>query len=111
MPKKKREEKPKEVPLPEESMLVCVAEKLLGGDFFVAKCLDGTRRATRIPGKYRRRLWVREGDIVLVAPWDARPESKADLVYRYTYDEAKELVERGVIPRELLSLLEGTESE
>jgi len=100
------DEKPKEAPLPGEGTLVCVVEKLLGGDYLLARCSDGTRRVTRIPGKYRRRLWVKEGDVVLVAPWDLKPDSKCDLVYRYTFDEAKRLAEKGLLPR---SVVEGAE--
>ncbi len=100
--KKGREERPKEPPLPDETMVVCIAEKLLGGEHFIARCMDGHTRMIRIPGRLRRRMWVREGDVVLVAPWDMQPERKADLVYRYTSDEARRLVEQGKLPPEVL---------
>lgn len=100
--RKVSEERPKEAPLPDENTVVCVVEKILGGDHFLARCVDGTRRVTRIPGRYRRRLWIKEGDIVLVAPWEMKPESRGDLIYRYTLDEARKLVEKGVIPSEVL---------
>lgn len=100
--KKRGDERPKELLLPDENTIVCVAEKLLGGEHFLARCVDGKTRTVRIPGRLRRRMWVREGDIVLVAPWDMQPERRADLVYRYTQDEARKLVDKGVIPPELL---------
>jgi len=100
--KKTREERSKEPPLPDENTVLCIAEKLLGGEHFIAKCLDGYRRMIRIPGRLRRRMWVREGDVVLVAPWEMQPERKADLIYRYTSDEARKLVEQGKIPPEIL---------
>jgi len=96
------EGRPREVPLPDENTVVCIVEKILGGDHFLARCVDGARRVTRIPGRYRKRMWIKEGDIVLVAPWEMRRESRGDLIYRYTLDEARKLVEKGVIPSEVL---------
>lgn len=104
MPKRKaiEEERPKETPLPDESTVICLVEKLLGGDHFLARCLDGNTRVTRIPGKFRKRVWIKEGDVVLVAPWDTQPDRKGDMLYKYWGDEIKRLVEKGVIPPELL---------
>lgn len=107
MPKKKRfeEERPEETPLPDESTVLCIVEKLLGGDHFLAKCVDGNTRTTRIPGKFRKKVWIKEGDVVLVAPWDTQPDKKGDMVYKYRSDEVKKLVDMGLLPPELL---EGT---
>lgn len=103
MPKKREtEEKPKDIPLPDESTVICLVEKLLGGDHFLARCLDGYTRVTRIPGKFRKRVWIKEGDIVLVAPWDTQPDRRGDMVYKYWSDEVKKLVEKGILSPELL---------
>ncbi|MEM2535067.1 MAG: hypothetical protein QXD12_04600, partial [Candidatus Nezhaarchaeales archaeon] len=50
----------------------------------------------RIPGKLRKRLWFKEGDFVLVAPWDFQP-GRGDLLWRYTKDEVEELKRRGLV--------------
>ncbi len=100
--KRRREERPKETPLPDETTVLCIVEKLLGGEHFIARCIDGNTRMTRIPGRLRRRMWIREGDVVLVAPWDMQPERRGDLIYRYTQDEVRKLVDNGTIPPELL---------
>jgi translation initiation factor 1A len=104
MPKRKRrrEERPKETPLPDENTVLCIVEKLLGGEHFISRCTDGQRRMTRIPGRLKRRMWVREGDVVLVAPWEMQPERRGDMIYRYTHDEVRKLVDKGIIPPELL---------
>ena len=47
MPKKKRrepEEASKEPPLPGEGTVICGVIRHLGGDFLLAKCLDGVDR-------------------------------------------------------------------
>ena len=110
--KKRREEESgsKEPPLPnpEEGTVICVVERLLGADYLMVRCADGVQRKVRIPGSMRRRVWMREGDLVLVAPWDFKPE-RGDVIYRYTKDEVKRLVEKGVVPQELLELIEAEE--
>jgi len=37
----------------------------------------------RIPGKMKKRIWIREGDVVIIIPWEFQNE-KADVVWRYT---------------------------
>jgi hypothetical protein len=54
-------------------------------------------RLARIPGKMRRRQWVREGDLIIVWPWDFQ-DSKADVKHRYTKTQAMYLSRKGVLP-------------
>ncbi|WP_048061551.1 translation initiation factor aIF-1A [Hyperthermus butylicus] len=110
MARKKRraeEEARKEPPLPseEEGTQLCVVVRLLGADHLLIRCQDGVERKARIPGSMRRRVWIREGDIVLAAPWDFKPD-RADVVYRYSREELRKLVEKGIVPQELLELAE-----
>ena len=108
LPKKKKkrgfEEKPKEPPLPDEGQVICGVIRLVGGDHLVAKCLDGEERMIRIPGRFRRRMWMREGDIILVAIWDFNPR-RGDVIYRYDRGEVQKLLDKGVLPREFLEAL------
>lgn len=98
---KKNETSKEEMPYPDENSVVCIVEKILGGDHFLAKCTDGKKRITRIPGRFRRKLWIKEGDVVLIAPWDMQSESKADLLYKYSSSEVKKLIQEKIIPSEL----------
>ena len=104
--KKKRrvEEKPKELILPSEGQVVCVIDKLVGGEYIIVKCADGVTRKCRIPGRMRRRVWMREGDVVLIAIWDFQPD-RGDIIHRYDKGDVKKLVEKGYIPQELLEEL------
>lgn len=110
MKKKKEpsEEKPVEVPLPnpEEATVVCGVIRHLGGDFVQVKCLDGFDRKARIPGKYRKKVWIVEGDIVLVGLWSPGSD-KGDVIYKYSRNEVHKLVERGVIPKEFIDAISG----
>ena len=57
---------------------------LLGGGRLLVYCEDKKERICRIPGKIKRFIWVREGDIVILQPWEIEAEKKADIHWRYT---------------------------
>ena len=105
--RKGAEESKKEIPLPnpEEGTILCVVVRVLGADHLLIRCQDGVERKARIPGSLRRRMWMREGDIVLAAPWDFKPD-RADVIYRYQKEEVRKLAEKGIIPQELIELAE-----
>ena len=73
------------------------AEQILGGRRVTVLCEDGETRMARIPGKMRRRQWVREGDLIIVWPWDFQ-DSKADVKHRYTKTQAMYLSRKQVLP-------------
>jgi len=83
--------------LPAASDVLGVAVKLLGFDRIMVKCQDGHERLCRIRGKIKRRVWIREGDIVLVSPWDFQSESKGDVIWRYTKAQADWLRRNGYL--------------
>ena len=74
-----------------------LAEQILGGRRVTILCEDGETRLARIPGKMRRRQWVREGDLIIVWPWDFQ-DAKADVKHRYTKTQAMYLSRKGVLP-------------
>jgi len=84
-----------------EGEILGVIINFLGFDRARVKCVDGNVRICRIPGRYRKRLWFREGDIVAVVPWDFKPESKGDIVWRYDRDDIKKLKDAGLLPKDL----------
>ena len=77
--------------------MFALADQILGGRRVSVLCEDGETRLARIPGKMRRRQWVREGDLIIVWPWDFQ-ESKADVKHRYTKTQAMYLSRKGVLP-------------
>lgn len=70
--------------LPREPQVFGVIEQRLGGSRMRVRCLDGKNRICRIPGRLTRKLWVREGDIVVVEPWEYSGHEKGDIIYKYT---------------------------
>jgi len=83
--------------LPAKTDVLGIAIKLLGFDRVLVKCQDGQERLCRIRGKMKRRVWIREGDIVLVSPWDFQSDKKGDLIWRYTRAQSEILRKRGFL--------------
>ena len=82
--------KESKVRLPEEGEMLAKVVEIVGDDRVKVVCEDGNIRIARIPGKYRKRMWIKIGDYLIVSPWDFEP-SKADVVYKYEKNEVNEL--------------------
>ncbi|HVP92704.1 MAG TPA: translation initiation factor eIF-1A [Acidobacteriota bacterium] len=91
------EEALSEMVLPSANDVLGVAIKLLGFDRVLVKCQDGRERLCRIRGKMKRRVWIRQGDIVLVSPWDFQSDTRGDLFWRYTKAQAEILRRKGLL--------------
>lgn len=59
------------------------AEQMMGANHIHVRCFDGVTRMGRIKGKIKKKVWIREGDILIVIPWSFQG-SKCDIIYRYT---------------------------
>jgi translation initiation factor 1A len=108
LPKKDRtqETSSKDIPKPGEGETICVVKKMLGGDHLIVLCVDGKERLARIPGKIRKKMWMREGDVVLVGIWDFQPD-RCDILYRYGNDEIKKLINENIVSKEIIEQLRG----
>jgi translation initiation factor 1A len=71
------EEEIKDMVLPVANDVLGIAMKLLGFDRVLVKCQEGHERLCRIRGKMKRRVWVREGDVVLVSHGTFNPTNAA----------------------------------
>jgi translation initiation factor 1A len=104
---------------------------MLGNGRLEAYCIDGKSRQCHIRGKMRKKVWVAAGDIILislreyqVSPPTARgartvastafatppppllrpllwQDDKADVILKYTADEARELKSDGELPADI----------
>jgi translation initiation factor 1A len=81
--------------LPQHHEVLGIAEKLLGYDRVMVKCLDGFTRLCRIRGKMKRRAWIRINDIVIVSPWDFQSDKRGDITYRYRRNQVDWLKDHG----------------
>jgi len=85
------------VRLPRGEEIFGVLDQRLGGSRMRVKCLDGKNRICRIPGRMKRRLWVREGDILLIQPWELGGDEKGDVIYKYRPIQVKWLKDKGYL--------------
>jgi translation initiation factor 1A len=86
-----------EMVYPSSNDVLGVVVKLLGFDRILVKCQDGHERLCRIRGKMKRRVWIRDGDVVLVSPWDFQSDKRGDVVWRYTHAQAENLRRKGLL--------------
>jgi len=71
--------------------------RMLGNGRCEVSCFDGTKRLCHIRGKMRKKVWVNQGDIVLVSLRDFQDE-KGDIIVKYTPEEARNLKTYGELP-------------
>ena len=71
--------------------------QMLGFDRVRVRCEDGEIRIGRIPGRMKKRVWMRVGDTVIIVPWDFQSDQKCDVVYRYRGNELDWLKKRGLL--------------
>ena len=86
-----------EMKYPSQGEVLGLVVKLLGFDRILVKCQDGAERLCRIRGKMKRRVWIRESDIVIVSPWDFQSDKRGDVVWRYTHAQADTLRRKGIL--------------
>jgi translation initiation factor 1A len=72
--------------------------QLMGANQIMVLCEDGKERNIRIPGKLKKRVWVRENDIVIVKLWDFQP-IKGDLAWRYMGGQVEWLKRKGLLKK------------
>eukprot|EP01135_Chromosphaera_perkinsii_P004389 Nk52_evm40s279 gene=Nk52_evmTU40s279 len=71
--------------------------KMLGNGRLEANCFDGTTRLCHIRGKLRKKVWINQGDIILIGLRDYQ-DGKADVILKYNADEARNLKSYGELP-------------
>ena len=82
---------------PRSPEVLGVIEQMVGGDRVRAKCDDGNERICRIPGKLRKRVWMRVGDLVLVEPWSVQSNERGNVIFVYTHTQANWLRRKGFV--------------
>lgn len=87
----------RELILREEDQEYAQITKMLGNGRVQASCFDGNVRIAHIRGKLRKKVWMSQGDIILVALRDFQDE-QCDVVHKYNADEARQLVSLGELP-------------
>lgn len=92
------QEEVRRVYIPQKNELFGIVTQRLGFKRMYVLCEDGKVRVTRTPGR-KRRLWIREGDIVVVKPWSVQGDEKADVIHKYRVAEVEFLRKRKLLEK------------
>ncbi|MFA5797636.1 MAG: translation initiation factor eIF-1A [Candidatus Woesearchaeota archaeon] len=84
---------------PRGKELLGILEQRLGGSRAKVRCLDGKTRNCRIPGRLKRKLWVRENDVVLIEPWEFDGDEKGDIIFKYRPIQVQWLQRNGMLDK------------
>lgn len=82
--------------MPRGSEKIGVILQRLGGNRMEVLSTDGKTRNCRVPGRYKRKLWLRPKDTVLIEPWPDDDE-KGEVIYKYSPTELTQLRKRGLL--------------
>ncbi len=87
------------LPLPRRNRgeIFGIANQLLGAARIRVMCEDSVSRMGRITGKMKKKMWIREGDLLILRPWGFQ-EGKADILFRYSRTQATYLSRRNMLP-------------
>lgn len=81
----------------DEGQVYAQVTRMLGSGRLECYCFDGETRLAHIRGKLRKKVWICQGDIVLLSLRDFQ-DDKADVLMKYTPDEARTLKAQKEIP-------------
>lgn len=95
---KKNPEEPEiiRVRLPRGREVLGIVDQLLGLRKMYVRCLDGKTRMCRVPGRLRRSMWVRQGDVVIIEPWEY-DDKKGDILFDYRRSQVDWLRKKGYL--------------
>jgi len=82
--------------MPKGREIIGIITQRLGASRMYISCMDGKLRNCRVPGRLRRELWLREGDVVIVEPWEF-DDDKADILFKYSKAAIDKLRARGML--------------
>ena len=88
------------MPRTKDGEIYGIADQLLGASRIRVMCADGKSRLGRIPGKLKKRMWIREGDLLIVKVWQFQ-DDKCDIRHRYMRTESTYLSRRNLLPKNL----------
>jgi len=83
------------VKLPRGNQTLGIVDQRLGASRMRVRCLDNKTRICRIPGRLKRKLWIREGDLTLVEPWEHSGDEKGDIIFKYRPSQVEWLKRKG----------------
>jgi translation initiation factor 1A len=94
---KENDDQRRELTFKEDGQEYAQVIKMLGNGRLEALCFDGSKRLANIRGKMRKKVWINQGDIILLSLRDFQ-DNKGDVILKYTADEARTLKSYGELP-------------
>ncbi|MGD0729123.1 MAG: translation initiation factor IF-1A [Candidatus Micrarchaeaceae archaeon] len=85
------------LPRQNEGEILGKVVKIAGATKFFVKCVDEKERLCSIPGRLRRKFWIKEGDVVIVRPWVVQTDERGDIVWRYSVMDIGKLRDRNML--------------
>jgi len=95
--KNENDNEKRELIFKEEGQEYATVVKMLGNGRLEAKCFDGPSRLCHIRGKLRKKVWINQGDIILLSLREYQ-DGKGDVLMKYSADEARSLKAYGELP-------------
>ena len=92
----------RELVFAEDMQEYCLIDILLGDRRVNLTLTDGTNQMGIIPGRFRKRCWMKPGYVVLASQREFQ-DWKLDIVYKYNSDEKKRLQQLDEIPRSFIN--------
>jgi len=87
---------PVRVKMPQGKEVIGIIAQRVGGSRMLVSCMDGKTRNCRVPGRKRRELWLREGDSIIIEPWEFDDE-KGDVLFKYSKAAVEKLKRDGLL--------------
>lgn len=87
------------VKLPKKGEVIGIIDQRLGGNKMMVNCTDGKERNCRVPGRLRRKLWLRPNDVVIIQPWEL-DDTKGDVIFKYKPNQVAWLRKEGHLETE-----------
>ncbi|MCR4327836.1 MAG: translation initiation factor eIF-1A [Nanoarchaeota archaeon] len=99
--KNQNEEEPSitRAPLPKGREVIGIIEQRYGGNKMKVNCLDKKDRMGRVPGRLKRHLWLRPGDVVIIEPWELDNE-KGEILLKYKPNQIAWLKKNGYLEKD-----------
>ena len=82
--------------MPREGQVIGVILQRLCGNRMEVRCTDGKTRNCRVHGRFKRSMWLRPNDIVMIEPWPD-DDAKGDVVYKYGSSQINQLRKKGIL--------------
>ena len=84
------------VRMPRENEVLGIIERRVGGIRMLVRCTDGKVRNCRVAGRLKKKLWLRENDVVLIELWEF-DKDRGDVVFKYNPSAIQWLKKKGYL--------------